>query len=388
MNHIDLIEDYISSEKQYLADCLLSQKAAYFPPPIAANLSLDKLGYTSDLISIIDSEQKAANLMNDVLEKQRQEVYKLANPRLDLKSILENERQAILAVADPRLEIIAKTHAALALDLIPNASHHYRPNSRKNSPQQPIKRQKTHETPASYATPLNTFEAKSKTEKPFSIDHSRVKRIAEHEKNLAELKENTHVNMEIRQIVFLLMPDIDANQEREALAKAIIASIKYGYLKLEWVQDKESFIHKPFYQQVLAYINIHDFTHCANAGWLGDDAPAMALQWHGFLKKPKAVLPVQDEKKLPLLEQRISVIRKVLKDLGYDDPTDFKPFSKTIKESRSIKTSRLYELCLLEDRELFRGISHPDKSESFRTEVWAKAKEKFLFEKQKHNTVG
>lgn len=388
MNHLDLIEDYISSEKQHITDYLLSQRAAYFPPPIAANISLDKIGYTSDLISQIASEQKAATLMNDFLEKQRQELCKLANPRLDLKSILEHDRTAIIEAANPRSEIISKIREELALDLISTTAHHYRPNSRRISTQQPAKRPKYYENPNSYAPPSNTVEAKSKPEKSLSVDHSRLKRIAEHEKRLAELKENTCPNMEIRQIVLMLMPDIDANQEREALAKAIIKSIKYGYLKLEWVQDKEGFIHKPFYQQILAYINIDDFTHCANAGWLGGDAPAMALQWHSYLRKPQSALPVQDEKKLPLLEQRISVIRKVLKNLGYDDPADFKPFSKTIKESRSIKTSRLYELCLLEDHELFRGISHPNESESFRTEIWSKAKEKFLFEKQKHNTVG
>lgn len=297
MNHLDLIEDYISSEKQYLADCLLSQKAAYFPLPIAANLSLDKLGYTSDLISKIASEQKAATLMNGVLEKQRQAVYKLANPRLDLKSILENEHKAIIEAANPRLEIIAKIREGLALDFISNTVHHYRPNSRKISTQQPAKRSRTYEKPSSYNDDSNIFifEPKSKPEKPLSVDHSRLKRIAEHEKRLAELKENTHPNMEIRDIVVLLIPDIDANQKREALAKAIIKSIQHGYLEPKWVDRKEGFIYKPFSEQVKAQINVNDFTHCANAGWLGDATPALALQWHSYLVKPKSALPISSE---------------------------------------------------------------------------------------------
>jgi hypothetical protein len=384
MNHLDLIEDYISSEKQYLADCLLSQKAAYFPPPNAANLSLDKIGYTSDLISKIAREQKAATLMNNVLKNQRQALYEAANPCSRLNRILEKERNAIYEAANSHLVGTAQARAALDFELIPRAAYPYVSNRRKASAPQPAKRSRTYEKPSSYNDDSNIFifEPKSKLEKPLSVDHSRLKRIAEHEKRLAELKENTHPIMEIRQVVFLVMPDIDANQEREALAKAIITSIKHGYLKLEWVQDKESFIHKPFHQQILASIHVNDFTHCANAGWLGDTALVMALQWHSYLRKPQSALPVQDEKKLPLLEQRISVIRKVLKDLGYDDPSAFEPSSKT-------KTlAVLYELCLSEDKSLFRTIAHPKVSGSFRTEVWAQAKKILFKEKQKDTTVG
>lgn len=349
MNHLDLIEDYISSEKQYLADCLLSQKAAYFPLPIAANLSLDKLGYTSDLISKIASEQKAATLMNGVLEKQRQAVYKLANPRLDLKSILENEHKAIIEAANPRLEIIAKIREGLALDFISNTVHHYRPNSRKISTQQPAKRSRTYEKPSSYNDDSNIFifEPKSKPEKPLSVDHSRLKRIAEHEKRLAELKENTHPIMEIRQVVFLVMPDIDANQEREALAKAIIASIKYGYLKLEWVQDKEGFIHKPVHQQILASIHINDFTHCANAGWLGDDAPAMALQWHSYLVKPKSALLIPPESNTDDLKRRDKQVEALLKVI---EKISMNPQALTVGGGNK---KRIHDACVCEYPQLF-----------------------------------
>lgn len=234
MNHLDLIEDYISSEKQHITDYLLSQRAAYFPPPIAANLSLDKIGYTSDLISQIDSKQKAATLMNGVLEKKRQEVYEAvtqhlendrqatieaANPRLDLKSILEHEHQALYEAIKPHLGIIDPARTRLDLELVPTTASIYFHNSRKISPQQPAKRPKYYENPNSYAPPSNTVEAKSKPEKPLSVDHSRLKRIAEHEKRLAELKENTCPNMEIRQIVLMLMPDIDRKSRTRSFSK-------------------------------------------------------------------------------------------------------------------------------------------------------------------------
>lgn len=87
-------------------------------------------------------------------------------------------------------------------------------------------------------------------------------------------------------------------------------------------------------------------------------------------------------KKLSIIHKRIAVIRKVLKDKGYDDPTGIELGLDTLT------LAEFYDLCRLENDELFRGISHPDESESFRTEVWAKAKKIFFDEKQKHNTVG
>lgn len=353
MNHLDLIEDYISSEKQYLADCLLSQKAAYFPPPITANLSLDKLGYTSDLISKIASEQKAVTLMNGVLEKQCQELYKLANPRLDLKSILERDRKATIEAIKPHLEIVDQARARLALELVPTTAYSYFHNSRKNSHQQPAKRQKHYENPNSYATPSNIFEAKSQSEKPLSVDHSRLKRIAEHEKRLAELKENTHPNMEIRDIVVLLIPDIDANQKREALAKAIIKSIQHGYLEPKWVDRKEGFIYKPFSEQVKAQINVNDFTHCANAGWLGDATPALALQWHSYLVKPKSSLPISSESNpdddLKRRAKQVEALLKVIEKMNMN------PQALNVGGGNKKK---IHDACVCEYSQLFTSSIH------------------------------
>lgn len=304
MKSLDLKKaDFLANEIEYLNSYLLSSKAAYFPPPIAATLPPEKIGYTSDLISIIDSEQKAATLLNDVLEKKRQEIYK----------------------------------AALALDLIPNRADYYPPSSHKISTRQPV-RPKHYENPA----PSNTL----------SVDHNRLKHIAEHEKRHAELKENTHPVMEIRQIVFLLMPDIDANQEREALAKAIIESVKHGYLKLEWAREKEGFIYQPFNRQIEAWINVEAFTNCANAGWLGSTAPAMALQWHSYLVKPKSALLIPPESNTDDLKRRdkqVEALLKVIEKISMN--------TQTLTVGGGNK-QKIHDACVCEYPQLFTSSIH------------------------------
>lgn len=332
MNHLDLIEDYISSEKQYLANYLLSQKATYFSKPLTTNLLLDKIGYTADLISQLSDEQKAGYLLSNILEKEGKAIYEAANLHLGG---------------------IAQARAALNFELIQNAAYPYTSNLQNVNKPPAIKRGQSYERRSSHTVHSTIVEAKSQSEKPLAVDHNRLNRIAEHEKHLAELKENTRPIMEIRQIVFLLMPDIDANQEREALAKAIIKSIKYGYLKLEWVQDKEGFIHKPFHQQILASIHVNDFTHCANAGWLGEDAPALALQWHSYLVKPKSALPISSESNPDdHLKRRAKQVEALLKVI---EKMNMNPQALNVGGGNKKK---IHDACICEYSQLFTSSIH------------------------------